>query len=545
MASSGKCFMHGEGLANLHSKKTALYTTKVSNTISPRRSARLQQIKASLVVEEDEHHHLPSPPLSFSYSSVQSRKRKQLHSSDALEELNPSKRKRAKQNTCSRSEDLKGDPVKCWVATASWPKTLEDGNAEMGKKGSSERDSSTQSSKRRSSSTHQSVRLQRLAENGVKLKSSAALQASSKILCDELLNGDRVPNHFPCYPPDKVGEVLENVHESNEPMLQRDITPWIVPSARNLYLCGDLKDDYLMEEKEAPWSQCATMGDSQPKPDFTFGLQRKVFTEAGLRSLESNASPDRPFMFTHRLCFPFLVCEAKTGHEGMEKADRQNLHSGSLAVRAIFRLFEAAFGKDDIRVKKLDGQVLVFTVSHNNRIVNLYGHYAVADDKAEHGLIFSRYDIDLFSLTMHDGRDRFKAYNFVRNLYDEFAPQHLKRIQDAVACLPAPASQTGLSFAASEIGLEESNPQDDDVFSRPSESASASQKKEMVKLLQQLLEQKKDSQEKEKKWEQQLEQQRKDSQEKEKKWEQQLEQQRKDSTQQLEQQKKIIALLEA
>ena len=270
---------------------------------------------------------------------------------------------------------------------------------------------------------------------------------------------------------------------------------------------------------------------TQPKPDFTFGFQRKTFIIIELRRLQNYASPDRPFLFTHRLCFPFLVCEAKTRQEGIEKVDRQNLHSGSLAVRAIFRLFEAAFGKKDARVKELEGKIPMFTISHNNRIVNLYGHYAVANDEAEHGLDFFRYDIALFSLTMYDGRERFKAYNFVRNVYDNFAPEHLKRIRDAAAGLPAPASRTGLSFATSEMGLEETPSQDSDVFLKPNGSASASQsaklREQMDKLLKQLKEQVQDSKEQEKKWEQQLEQQRKDSKEKEKKWEQQLEQQSK------------------
>ena len=347
---------------------------------------------------------------------------------------------------------------------------------------------------------------------------------------------------------------------------------------QNFLLCGDLKNDYFAEEKEVLWSQCATMGATLPKPDFTFGLQRKAFTATELRRLQNYASPDRPFLFTYRLCFPFLVCEVKTGQDGIEKADRQNLHSGSLAVRAIFRLFEAAFGKRDARVKGLDGKILVFTISHNNRIVNLYGHYAVANDEAEHGLDFFRYDIALFSLTMYDGRERFKAYNFVRNVYDNFAPEHLKRIRDAAAGLPAPASQTGLSFAASEMGLEETSSQDSDVFLKPNGSASASQKKEsaklreqMDKLLKQLEEQMQDSKEKEKKWEQQLEQQRKDSmqqlelqrkenQETQKRLERQVEQQRKDQTEKEEkmerrlqqqqeqiqsQQKEIISLLKS
>ena len=253
-------------------------------------------------------------------------------------------------------------------------------------------------------------------------------------------------------------------------------------------------------------------------------------------------------MFTHKLCFLFLVYKAKAGQDKIEKADQQNLYSGSLAVRAIFRLFEAAFGKKNARVKGLDGKILVFIISHNNRIVNLYGYYIVINDEAEHGLDFFYYNIIFFSLIMYDGRKRFKTYNFVRNVYDNFAPEHFKKIRDVAVGLPAPASQTGLSFAASEMGFKEISSQDSDIFLKPNGSASASQKKEsaklreqMDKLLKQLEEQMQDSKKKEKKWEQQLEQQRKDSmqqlelqrkenQETQKRLERQVEQQRKDQT---------------
>ena len=46
-----------------------------------------------------------------------------------------------------------------------------------------------------------------------------------------------------------------------------------------------------------------------------------------------------------------------------------------------------------------------------------------------------------------------KPYNFVWNIYEEFAPDHLKRIKDAVAYLPSPSERTGLSFAH-ELNLD-------------------------------------------------------------------------------------------
>ncbi|OQN95045.1 hypothetical protein B0A48_18899, partial [Cryoendolithus antarcticus] len=60
---------------------------------------------------------------------------------------------------------------------------------------------------------------------------------------------------------------------------------------------------------------------------------------------------------------------------------------------------------------------------------------------------------------MNDGEDSFKACNFVRNVYDNFAPQHLRRVQEAVSSMPGTGLRTWLSFAASDITLDEDDPQ--------------------------------------------------------------------------------------
>nr|OQO29345.1 hypothetical protein B0A51_06925 [Rachicladosporium sp. CCFEE 5018] len=409
-------------------------------------------------------------------------------------------------------------------------------------------------SKRKSSSTHHSGKEQRLEQNGIYMKSSTLLQRESKRFCDQLLEGYHEPIGYPCYPVDKIDEVLDRVHGLNEARLQRDVTPWVVPSAENLFFSGVAGLDGIGEEINAEWVRCEPMGLSRPKPDFTVGLRRSAFRNEELEKLENYGTPQNPFYFTPDLSFPFLICEAKTGRIGIDQADTQNIHSASIATKAIVNLYVAAFGREHEKTKDLLGRVLVFTVSHNNRMVNLYGHYAVAgmnsSDVDGHDTVDSyqyfRYDIAMFSLSMYDGRERFRAYNFVRNLYDRFAPQHLERIREAVGSMQRPVPRTGLSFAASDIGLDEGSSrqsfeaiasQENAVFRTPSEPASASQKRDMAnmrgqldKLLRQLQEQREESM-------QQLEQRRKESKE-------QLEKQRKESKEQLEQLTGMISRLQ-
>ncbi|KAK1810039.1 hypothetical protein LTR12_015587 [Friedmanniomyces endolithicus] len=263
------------------------------------------------------------------------------------------------------------------------------------------------STKRRSSSTHHSERQQRLEQNGIYMKTSALLQKASKQLCNDLLMGDRSPSRHPCYPVERTDEVLERLHVLNEARLQRDVTPWLVPSAEHLYFSGCAELGYIGEEIQAEWVRCESMGASKPKSDFAVGLQRSAFEDGELSKLENYSTPQGPFLFTPNLSFPFLICEAKTGQTGINKADTQNIHSASIAVRAILRLHTGGI------TKRLKLSWVAYWCSRSND---------KTDGTAEE-LQYFRYGIAMFSLTMYEGRDRYNAYNFIRNVYDKFASE--------------------------------------------------------------------------------------------------------------------------
>lgn len=385
----------------------------------------------------------PSSTPSQTNSQVQKQKRPLAHDS-CLDRQTPSKRLQASPKSCGRVVVEKSrDPVAHWVETKRWPRGF--GKEDMSK-------SKGDPTKRKSSSMHRSERLERLTKNGIFMRSSALMQRSSKDLCLSFLIGDRTLGRYPCYRPEQLDSVLERIQDLNEGRLRRDITPWVVPSAENLYLSGEITPDYISEEIKARWTRCATLGSSRPKPYYVAGLLRKGFTEEEVEKLQSIVSLERPWLFTPSLCFPFLICEAKTGHEGIEEADRQNIHSASIAVRAIIELYKAAFGTSSVnRVNELYGKVLAFSVSHNERQVNLYGHYVVPSDDPAVGLGFYRYEIDMFGFTLHEGAERLKSYNFILNVYEKFAPEHRNRIKNAIAFLPTPAKRTGTSFAESDM----------------------------------------------------------------------------------------------
>jgi hypothetical protein len=57
--------------------------------------------------------------------------------------------------------------------------------------------------------------------------------------------------------------------------------------------------------------------------------------------------------------FPFLLCEAKCGEQGINRADRQNAHSGSMAVHAVIQLHRAF---DRSQASQLSRNILAFSI---------------------------------------------------------------------------------------------------------------------------------------------------------------------------------------
>ncbi|KAI4283335.1 MAG: hypothetical protein L6R38_002250 [Xanthoria sp. 2 TBL-2021] len=308
------------------------------------------------------------------------------------------------------------------------------------------------SGKRKSSSVHRAERIKKLSRYGISMDLSDELEESAKERCESFLQGNRVPNHYPGYSPDKMPTVLQRAQNLNEGRLYRDVTPWLVPSAEHSYWNGEITLDYLVDEVQAEWTRCAPMGSTRPKPDLAIGLSPDDFDEEETRKLKSYSSLERPSFVTPNLCYPFFMVEAKTGEEGLNKADRQNAHSAGIAVNAIFELQRAAFeATAPERVTELFRKPLAFSVSHNGRQANLYAHFAVPSNAMTAGYTIQRSEIDMISFFRRNGADRYKPYNFTLNVYQTIGQEHRQRIKNALAALPLPS---GLSFATSGFTLE-------------------------------------------------------------------------------------------
>ena len=147
----------------------------------------------------------------------------------------------------------------------------------------------------------------------------------------------------------------------------------------------------------------------------------------------------------------------KCGAAALDIADRQNAHSMTLALRGVVELFRRVR-----REKEVDREILAFSVSHDHRSVRIYGHYPIIKGK---GTAFYRHPIRTFDFTELDGKDKWTAHTFTKNVYDTWFPNHFKRLCSVIDELPPehdwdvpPLSEgTGLSQVFENHHLSQSN----------------------------------------------------------------------------------------
>ena len=269
-------------------------------------------------------------------------------------------------------------------------------------------------------------------------KSPLDITDASKELCRALLEKEQTIPQDTLFRDDIFEETCERVKSRNEAMVLRDITPHICPSAQVLSICGAKDLDILYESLNEAWSSMNEYEGTLPQPDYSLGFGLSAFTKEQLNKLKPFVGDPGSklvsyFMATTRLYFPFLTCELKCGAAALDVADRQNAQSMSVALRALVVLFR--FVK---REKELNQQILSFSISHDHRSVRLYGHYPIMEE--DNSTSFYRHPIHEFSFTAQDGKEKWTAYKFVKNVYDHYSPKLHKLICSAIDNLPADLS---------------------------------------------------------------------------------------------------------
>lgn len=282
----------------------------------------------------------------------------------------------------------------------------------------------------------------------------------SRDLCMALLDHEQKPPRESLFDDDIFQRTCRRVASRNEATVVRDILPLIVPSAE-IFASRTPSLECLIESVNEVWSNSRPIH-SRPQPDYSVGFKRKAFTEEQLNKMapmigDFIAGDRSLLMATSEMHFPFLTCEVKCGAEALEYADRQNAHNMTLAVRAIVELFRLVN-----RERELHLQILAFSISLDHRMVRIYGHYPVIDE-AKAKIEYYRYLIRTFDITELNGRERWTAYRFTKNIYDVWVPIHFEKICSAINQIqpelynPGTLAETGLSEVLESNQLSHSN----------------------------------------------------------------------------------------
>ncbi|KAI1115126.1 hypothetical protein F5Y14DRAFT_460930 [Nemania sp. NC0429] len=227
-----------------------------------------------------------------------------------------------------------------------------------------------------------------------------------------------------------------NLQGRNEARVIQDISWLIVPSAEILAVGGAKHLKILAESVNAGWNNSIPLtGIIRPQPDYSVGFSREAFTEGQLANLspfigDFLGDDLSLFMATYYMYFPFLASEVKCGATSLDVADRQNAHSMTLAVRGVVALFRIVNREEEV-----NRQILAWSISHDHRSVRIYGYYPVIDD--EGSIQYYRHPIRAYDFTELDGKEKWTAYRFTRNIYDTWMPDHFKRICSVINQLPS------------------------------------------------------------------------------------------------------------
>lgn len=251
---------------------------------------------------------------------------------------------------------------------------------------------------------------------------------ASERLCQTLLSSKQIIPMNTIFRDDLFEDTCQRLRGKNEARIFKDCTPLIVPWAEaHALLSTDHDLEIAIESVSEGWNNSNPITKPRPQPDYAVGFRRSAFSENQLKKLQpflGDPSSSFYFMGTYYMYFPFFTCEVKCGSTGLDIADRQNLHSMTLAVRGIVELFGLAN-----RMHELHREILAFSVSHDHESVRIYGHFPVIEGAK---ISYWRYPLRKYDFTERKGMEKWTAYTFVKNIYDIWMPIHFKRISSAI-----------------------------------------------------------------------------------------------------------------
>ncbi|KAL1957320.1 hypothetical protein VTO42DRAFT_6109 [Malbranchea cinnamomea] len=285
------------------------------------------------------------------------------------------------------------------------------------------------------------------ASGGFMKRHENGVSSSNRTLCQELLEKKPDIPKGTKFDDNVFEATCERIQRKNEIAIIRKIADLIVPLAENAIDLGFVKSKHLVESVNEAWNNSIPFDETQqlslryaqsrkltlpqPQPDYAVGFSRQAFTDDQLcKSAPFLGGVDDTsfFMGTAYMYFPFFTSEVKCGKSALDIADRQNAHSMTLAVRGVVELFKLVK-----REQELHREILAFSMSHDHRMVRIYGHYPIIDGEKT---FYYRHSIHEFSFIALDGKERWTSYRFTLSVYNDWVPSHFERLCSAIDDLP-------------------------------------------------------------------------------------------------------------
>ncbi|RYO97875.1 hypothetical protein DL766_007945 [Monosporascus sp. MC13-8B] len=441
---------------------------------APQKRGRLQEQPTTKRIERNRRRFsmingTPSPQDPPVPAQSRGRKRKQL-TEDALNPSPDPNQKRQRISPTGSAETTfaepaigsvdptQTDPIAFWAKEGRWPEeqfwserpsetvpTMErllarkKSSSSFSRKRSNSATSTTpsdQQPREQKSAPYRDQRYETLLEvkGSYMTKAPLGLAGASQAICRSFLEKTQPAPGDTLFRNDIFETTCQKIHNKNEARVIQDISRLIVPSAESLATFGAKHLDILTESVNEGWNNSIPFTSIRPQPDYSVGFRREAFTKDQLTKLspfigDFIAGDQSLFMATYYMYFPFLTCEVKCGAAALDVADRQNAHSMTLAVRAVAELCRAVKREGEVH-----RQILGFSISHDHQSVRIYGHYPVIDGK---DIKYYRHPIRKFDFTELDGKEKWTAYRFTKNVYDIWMPAHFKMICSAIDQLPS------------------------------------------------------------------------------------------------------------
>ncbi|KAL8700427.1 MAG: hypothetical protein Q9201_005455 [Fulgogasparrea decipioides] len=385
--------------------------------------------------------------------------------------------------------DLDGDtkvsnvnPIQRWVEEGSWRGEYFEENSNMSQSLTRKR-STPSSSKHESDITGVSIREGKnplvksrryeslLVSAGIYMgQPEPHLRATQadKALCQELLNKEQPVPKDSLFADDLFEATCEDIANRNEARVIQDIGRLIVPAPEELFRRGAIQLKHLIEAVNESWIKSIPLVKGPPpQSDFAVGFKSSAFTSEQLRKLQPSIGDwqmTSRLVATDEMYFPFLTSEVKCGNEALNIADRQNAHGAAVAANAVVELYRLVSRQDELHRK-----ILTFSVSHDHRAVRIYGHYVLVDEK---DTSFYRHPIRNFDITDQEGKDKWTAYMFTLNVYNDFRQIHHERITSATDQLPDPGV-FAVQSPSQQSNIESSEQDDSQLSTSYSQEAEA------------------------------------------------------------------------